>query len=128
MGSQQLLLLVLTILLVGLVLVSGYKFTNDYYQNSDREQLLSRINHLYNSAAQYRKKVTEFGGGNGFYNGWVISDEELNFGNSSIEYVIHDDKITFLGVGSTTGWNGNENTKTWVKYSDNSGKTIRFLN
>lgn len=128
MGSQQLLLIVLTILLVGLVIFSGFKFTNNYYQNSDRELLLNRIQTLYHSATQHRKKVTEFGGGAGSYEGWKGSESELNFGNSSIRYVVHDNKITFFAIGNTTGWNGVEKTKAWVKYSDNSGKTIRFLN
>lgn len=128
MGSQQLLLIVLSILLVGLVIYSGFKFTNKYYQNSDREILLSRISSLHNSATHYRKKVIEFGGGGGSYEGWKVSQDELNLGDASIEFVIHDDKITFFAVGNSTGWDGVENTKAWVKYSDKSGRTIRFLN
>ena len=59
MGSQQLFLIVLSLLLVSLAIFTGFQFTNDYYQNSHRDTLLENINNLHSSAVQYRKKMTE---------------------------------------------------------------------
>ena len=128
MGSQQLFLLVLAVLLVSLAIFTGFRFTNDYFQNSYRDTLLNEINTLHNSAVQYRKKMGELGGGSGSYKGWSASTAELKSNGSTIEYTIYDDRIIFMAMGNQTGWDGENGVKTWVRFSEKNGKTVRFLN
>jgi hypothetical protein len=128
MGSQQLFLLVLGLLLVALVLFTGFQFTGDYYENVHREKLLEEIQSLQNNAIQYKKKAIEFGGGSGSFIGWTTSQNRLINDNHTIKYVAENNRITFFAEGTVVGWDDKEGIKMWVRYSDKTGRTVRYLN
>ena len=128
MGSQQFFLLVLSVLLVSLAIFSGFQFVNSHYQNSDRVILVEKIEILYNSASKYRKSLVELGGGSGSYKGWNIPKGKLSSENIAVSCVIYSDKIIFMAKSDEIGWDNKNNIKTWVRYSDKNGKTVRFLN
>ena len=128
MGSQQLFLIVLTVLLVALAIFSGFQFAIEYYHNADRELLIENINILYDMAAKHRKKLVELGGGSGSYKGWEIPQSQLSSTDVDISFVEYPDRIIFLAKSNEIGWDNKNNIKVWVRYSDKNGTTIRYLN
>jgi hypothetical protein len=127
-GSQQLYLLILSLLLVGISIYAGYNFLSIYYQDNNREQLLAKITQLHQDALLYRKKTLELGGGEGSFNSWSYSNNLNNSEKTKIDFSSYEDKIIFKATGDVIGWDGESGTEVWVRFSEKTGKTIRFLN
>lgn len=127
MGSQQLLLIVLGVLLVALVIYSGVRFMGDYYQNFHREKLQTEIQNLHNLAVEYQKKATEYGGGSGSFRGWSIPESLLEKIGFKVRYRIKHDEIVYLAKSDISGWDSDEGIRIWIRYN-NTGKTVRYLN
>ncbi len=129
MGSQQIFLIVLTLMLISLAIFSGFQFVNEHYKNSDREILVEQVNFLYNTASKYRKKLVELGGGSGSYEGWEIpSNNIIGAENTTFRFLTNSDKIVFCAERNKIGWDNKRKIKIWVRYSDKNGRTVRFLN
>lgn len=129
MGSQQIFLIVLTLILISLAIFSGFQFVNEHYKNSDRKILIEQINFLYNTASIYRKNLLELGGGSGSYDGWEIpSNNIIGAENTTFKFAANSNKIVFMAEKNKIGWDNNSKIKIWVRYSDQNGRTVRFLN
>ena len=80
MGSQQLLLIVLGIIVVGVSVVTGINLFRTSYDQQILDMMLVRFNELSVQANQYRMKPRETGGGGGSYVGFTITENnDLNY-------------------------------------------------
>lgn len=111
MGSQQLLLIVLGVILVGLAIYAGYNIAKDYLENTNREQLITSIYDLGLLAQQYYKKDVSAGGGGGSFIGWSIPIQLRNTEVGNYNAVVSFDKINITAVGKEIGMNGLTNVR-----------------
>ena len=68
MGQQQLLLIVLGVIIVGIAIAVGISMFKSNAQSSNRDQVINDLNNLAAKAQQYYRKPTSMaGGGQSFY-------------------------------------------------------------
>lgn len=103
MGTQQLLILLLSVIIVGLTIYMSYNLIHNYLQTSNREELITVLNTLCISAQQYYKKPKEHGGGGGSFLGWTLPKQYQNYESGEIRVVVRDDKVNFNALGTQTG-------------------------
>lgn len=72
MGQQQLLLIVLGVIVVGIAVVVGINLFNANSVSSNRDGVVSDLNNLGAMAQQYYKKPTSMGGGGNSFVGWTV--------------------------------------------------------
>ena len=72
MGQQQLLLIVLGVIIVGIAVVVGINLFNANAESSAKDGVVSDCTNLGAMAQQYYKKPTSMGGGGNSFLGWTI--------------------------------------------------------
>jgi len=70
MGQQQILLIVLSVILVGIAIAVGITMFRAQAKNSNLDGIISDLNNLGNMAYQYKIRPTGMGGGGGSYVGF----------------------------------------------------------
>ena len=71
MGQQQLLLIVLGVIVVGIAVVVGINLFNANAVSSNRDGVVSDLNNLGAMAQQYYKKPSSMGGGGNTFT-WIV--------------------------------------------------------
>ncbi|MGD1006464.1 MAG: hypothetical protein ABR980_04440 [Ignavibacteriaceae bacterium] len=101
MGQQQLLLIVLGVIIVGIAIVVGINLFNANSISSNRDAVISDLNNLAVLAHEYFRKPTQFaGGGNSFASYAIPSTLASNAdGAYTIATAGSATGITFQGVG-----------------------------
>jgi len=72
MGQQQLLLIVLGVIIVGIAVVVGINLFNANAEESAKDGVVSDCTNLGAMAQQYYKKPTSMDGGGNSFVGWVV--------------------------------------------------------
>ena len=75
MGQQQLLLIVLGVIVVGIAVVVGINLFNANAVSSNRDGVVSDLNNLGAMAQQYYKKPASMGGGGNTFTGWTVPSQ-----------------------------------------------------
>ena len=70
MGQQQLLLIILGVIIVGIAIAVGITMFSAQAISSNKDAILADINNLGADAFQYKIRPTAMGGGNGVYTGY----------------------------------------------------------
>lgn len=121
MGQQQLLLLVLGIVIVGLAVVVGIQAFGENQKKANADAITNDVIRIASDAQAWNLKPTAFGGGNGTFTGVSFpklgyevnaSDAYTNLnanptnGGSGAGYVLSDiaaGTVTITGCNATTG-------------------------
>jgi len=121
MGTQQILLIVLSVIIVGIAVAVGITMFNTQAQNANRQALVADANNFASQMIAYYKTPTSHGGGGrafeasmdtlevwlGFTSGGVYSNDNgtytLTRTNAST--------IQIVGTGTEKGNDGTNNTK-----------------
>ena len=115
MGQQQLLLIILGVIVVGIAVAVGITMFNDSATSANRDAVTNDLVNLASRAQQYYRRPTALGGGGGDFSGLSGSIKLLTktSGTSMIngngEYVIlsaSSSQITLQGQGNETGNDG----------------------
>ena len=72
MGQQQLLLIVLGVIVVGIAVVVGINLFNANAEEANKDGIVSDATNLGAMAQQYYKKPVSMGGGGNTFTGWLI--------------------------------------------------------
>jgi len=72
MGQQQLLLIILGVIIVGIAIAVGLSLFSAQSVQSNRDAMINDLNNLAAQAYQYRIRPTSMGGGQGVYTGFTI--------------------------------------------------------
>lgn len=133
MGQQQLLLIVLGVIIVGIAVVVGINLFNSSSKDAGRDQVISQLTNLASKAQQYYKKPNSLGGGENKFAGFKIgtTDASSSIGNfdvstgstapstlTAVTYgstVADQDTVVYL-VGSGTD-KGNDDTNPVKAYT-----------
>lgn len=121
MGSQQLLLIVVGVVLVGIMVAVGVDMFKDQASSTNRDSI---ANDLANFALQaqkfYRRPVSMKGGGHSF-NGLRFSDISVNPTNANGTYSLSPDPaslsdafVTITGTGFNKGNDGTSNVQVQI--------------
>jgi len=121
MGVQQLLLIVLTVIIIGIAIASGIGMFNQSLVRSNRHAVINDLGVFASVANTYYKTPSDMGGGNRTWNvddlgTWLGSEYntvENSISNDNGTFVISSDsdELTIIGYGKETGTNGSTNVQ-----------------
>jgi hypothetical protein len=105
MGQQQLLLIVLGVIIVGIAIVVGINLFNANAEESAKDTLVSEGTNLGAMAQQFYKKPVALGGGgnaftttNGAPNDWTIPTNLINTAGGEWAETVTDQEVTLTGT------------------------------
>ena len=106
MGQQQLLLIVLGVIVVGIAVVVGINLFNANAVSSNRDGVVSDLNNLGAMAQQFYKKPTSMGGGSNTFTGWTIPAELDTTANGSYAATVNAQSVSIVGTGNELNSSG----------------------
>lgn len=108
MGQQQLLLIVLGVLIVGISVYGGVRVMDDFNQDNDRDQLIGQMLSIVAEARKYAAKPSYLGGGEGTLTGFSPPQNMATTDRFRIYSGTTAQALTLTGFGVVTG-NDREN-------------------
>jgi len=100
MGQQQLLLIVLGVIIVGIAIVVGFNMFNANAVSSNRDSLESDLNSLGVMAQSYYKTPATMGGGGSTFTGWTIPAKTDTTPNGTYAATVTAQSVTIVGTGN----------------------------
>jgi hypothetical protein len=106
MGQQQLLIIVLGVLIVGMAIYGAFAMMDSYNQNQQRDLIIQRMNVLVGEAKRYATKPASLGGGDGSFDGFAPPAKLAITPEMRIYATAGDTWVLFQGFGTTNGEDG----------------------
>jgi Tfp pilus assembly protein PilE len=111
MGQQQLLLIVLGVIIVGIAVVVGINVFSSSSSQSNRDAVISDLTNIASMAQQYYRKPAALAGGGNTFTGWTIPASLSSNGNGTFTATVTATSVTLVGNGNQTGNDGSTNVK-----------------
>jgi len=99
MGTSQILLLVLSVILIGVSVATGISMFNRQAKIQHRQAMIERINELVTGALLYRKTLVSMGGGGQSYVGYTPSgavESDHVAGNSAGGLKLEEGEVNYF--------------------------------
>jgi type II secretory pathway pseudopilin PulG len=93
MGTQQLLLIVLGIILLGIMVVGAVYIFQDQSASSNRDELSNDLVHMAAQAQKYYRKPAILGGGSNSFSGLTLAGLTKHASNANGTYVLSPDPV-----------------------------------
>lgn len=128
MGQQQLLLIVLGVIIVGIAVVVGINVFSASSVQANRDAVVADMMTIGNMAFQYYKKPAMLGGGGNAYTGFEVPQQLRGTGgtatkavtpNGEVAITVAAGSVTIVGEGTEIGDDGSAK----VKYTLTAGTT-----
>jgi len=101
LGQQQLLMIVLAIIIVGIAIAISVQLFKSNAIESKRDLLIEETNSLAAMAIQYYKKPQEIGGGGRSFMGWEVPPQMVQtFNGNFMRAVVNANEVIITGTGS----------------------------
>jgi hypothetical protein len=100
MGQQQLLLIILGVIIVGIAIAVGLSLFSANSIQANKDAMINDVNNMAANAYQYRIRTTSMGGGNNSYVGYTIPSKLSS--NSNATYVATGTATTCTFVGTSS--------------------------
>ncbi|MBI3122980.1 MAG: hypothetical protein HYZ10_01115 [Ignavibacteriales bacterium] len=123
MGQQQLLLIVLGILIVGMAIFVGISLFKANAIESKRAIITNELVNLAAMAQQYFLKPSSLGGGSRRFTGWTIPVELENTAAGHYTVTVFQDSAVIVGVGNEVVTN-NDSLEVRINVNANSYRTV----
>ena len=107
MGQQQLLLIVLGVIIVGIAVVVGINVFTASSIQANIDGVTSDLVNLGSMGQQYYRKPTALAGGGNAFTNWSIPTQLDTTGNGTYTAVVAAQQITLTGLGNEDGDDGN---------------------
>jgi Tfp pilus assembly protein PilE len=129
MGQQQLLLIVLSVIIVGIAVVVGINMFNDQAANSNLDSVTADLMNLASRAQQHYRRPTAMGGGGGSFAlltanaaglAYLTTQPNNENGTYTISTAGNATSVTVQGVGKTDGDGDGTNCTATVQVFDDS--------
>ena len=129
MGQQQLLLIALGVIVVGIAVAVGINLFSASVTESNREELVSALVSLGAMAQEYYQTPAMFGGGNRKFKKWKIPKFYKKFEAGKIKVKVNNkgNEVTITATGTAKGRNNRNKVKIEAKVKPTSFK-IKTLN
>jgi Tfp pilus assembly protein PilE len=112
MGQQQLLLIVLGVIIVGIAVVVGINVFTASSSQANRDAVIADLTNLASLAQQYYRKPTALGGGGNAFTGWTIPGSIDTTGNGTYATTtVSATQVVIVGTGNELGTNGTGNVQ-----------------
>ena len=99
MGSQQLLLIIVGMIVIAAAIAVGNLLLEAHSESTTKESIISEGTNLGSLALQHFNKSTEMGGGNRSFVGWQISEQLDSTSSGTYSIVsINDEKLILKGL------------------------------
>ena len=122
MGQQQLLLIVLAMIIVGIAVVFAITLFRQKAIESKRDLLINECGNLAMDAMKYYKKPINLGGGGNTFVGWSISEIITTTATGNYSATIFKDSVLIIGTGNDVV-NGTDSVKVQISVYQNNYKT-----
>ncbi|MEW5842733.1 MAG: hypothetical protein AB1775_05680 [Bacteroidota bacterium] len=119
MGQQQLLLIVLGVIIVGIAVVVGINVFTASSTSSNRDAVISDLTNLASIAQTYYRKPTALAGGNNTFTGWTVPTPLATTGNGTYTATVAAQSVTLVGTGTQLGNNGSSNVQVTMVVGPN---------
>ena len=119
MGSQQILLILVGVITVGLMIYAGMDLARNYFETSNRDQLITTLNDLGVLAQQYYRKPAELGGGGGSYSGWALPTDITKTDAGKFKVTVRANRVDFTATGKEIGMNDKGKVKVTCRVDQN---------
>ncbi|OGU34682.1 MAG: hypothetical protein A2068_08515 [Ignavibacteria bacterium GWB2_35_6b] len=106
MGQQQLLLIVLGVIIVGIAVVVGINVFTASSVQANKDGLTADVVNLGSMAQQYYRKPTALGGGGNTFTGWTLPGTLDTTGNGTYAATVNAQTVSIVGTGNEKGANG----------------------
>jgi hypothetical protein len=125
MGQQQLLLIILGVIIVGIAIAVGITMFSASSIQSNKDAIVNDLNNLAANAFQYRIRPSTMGGGSGSYGGYKIPSQLQSNSNGSYTptTAVAANAQSFTFTGSSSSYSGSTVTAT----IDSTGKLATFV-
>ncbi|MBI3579431.1 MAG: hypothetical protein HY276_08760 [Ignavibacteriales bacterium] len=100
MGQQQLLLIILGVIIVGIAIAVGLSLFSAQSVQSNRDAIINDLNNLAAQAYQYRIRPSSMGGGQGKYDGFTIPSKMSANENAKYAATVTTDAITIVATSA----------------------------
>ncbi len=102
MGQQQLLLIVLGVIIVGIAVIVGITLYHSYSLDANRNNITNELVNLAADAQKYYRKPREYGGGSLSFIGYTIpsSLKITASGNFEFNGEVTANELTIIGTGT----------------------------
>ncbi|MBK7105419.1 MAG: hypothetical protein IPH62_09055 [Ignavibacteriae bacterium] len=130
MGQQQLLLIVLGVIIVGIAVVVGINVFTASSKNANRDAVIADLTTLAAMAQQYYRKPTAMGGGGNSFVGWDVPSSLVQTANMSEDVTIDaqtQDALTLTATSTEAGVDGTPFSVT-MEITKNEIDTTYFAN
>ena len=100
MGQQQLLLIVLGVIIVGIAILLGIAIFRQSSIDQKRDLLINEGLTVANNAREYFHKPIPYGGGGYSFNGWQIPSQMITSANGSYIATVNPTSVEITGTGN----------------------------
>jgi hypothetical protein len=100
LGQQQLLLIVLGVIIVGIAIILGIILFRQNSIDQKRDMLINEGISVCDNAIAYFRKPNTYGGGQNSFTGWVIPSQMLTSANGSYSATVSQNKVEIIGTGN----------------------------
>jgi hypothetical protein len=100
MGQQQLLLIVLGIIIVGIAILLGIAIFRQSSIDQKRDLLINEGLTVANNAREYFHKPIPYGGGGYSFDGWQIPSQMITSANGSYTATVNPTSVEITGIGN----------------------------
>ncbi len=120
MGQQQLLLIVLGVIIVGIAVVVGINVFTASSTAANRDAVIADMTNLASMAQQFYRKPSALGGGNNTFTNWAIPTQLLANANGSYSVAVAAQQVTLNGVGRELGDDGSDSVRVTMVVTPNN--------
>ena len=120
MGQQQLLLIVLGVIIVGIAVVVGINVFTASSSSANRDAVISDMTNLAAMAQQYYRKPAALGGGGNTFTGWTIPGQLTSSANGGYTATVAAQSVTLVGTGNELGNDGTDSVKATMVVGPNA--------
>ena len=117
MGQQQLLLIILGVIIVGIAIAVGLSLFSAQSVQSNRDAIINDLNNLAAQAYQFRIRPTSMGGGQGDYTTFAIPTKMRT--NENATYTISSPSANSLSFLATSAQNSSNTVSVSI---DSNGR------
>ncbi len=103
MGQQQLLLIILGVIIVGIAVAVGISMFSASASSANKDAVASDLANLASMAQQFYRRPSSMGGGNNTFTGWAIPGALDTTANGVYTVTVAAQTVTIIGVGSEEG-------------------------
>jgi Tfp pilus assembly protein PilE len=135
MGSQQLLLIAVGLVIVGIMIAVGITMFHDQAASTNRDEVANDLAHFASIARSYYRRPSVYGGGNYSWQGLTMAKITSRPLNDNGTYTLTPDPVsgtvdhvTLTGVGTEAGLDGSNVRVVMYVYADSDQVDQALMN